>query len=84
MNKLIQIAGHLIKESNDFFIDVAGSGYSDLFPVNKYGTAPDAIQTTLTDIWSRADAAATQSVWLAPTAADTDGNSSFDMILVNN
>lgn len=55
MNKLIQIAGHLIKESNDFFIDVAGSGYSDLFPVNKYGTA-----------------------------ADTDGNSSFDMILVNN
>lgn len=57
-----------IQERN-FLIQVAAGlipGYSS---INKFGAAPDGIQTTATDIWSRADSTPTQQIWVAPTAA---------------
>lgn len=55
--------------SSDYALKVARGQISGVTSVNKFGTAPDGIQTTVTDIWSRADSAATQQIWLAPTAA---------------
>jgi hypothetical protein len=65
----LQIAGEIVRASNNFYLDAAGGSYNDCMTVNKFGAAPDGVQTTATDIWSRADSAATQQVWLAPTAA---------------
>ena len=54
---------------NSFDLEVAKGNIPGHFSVNKYGRAEDGIQTTATDVWDRADAAATQQIWLAPTAA---------------
>jgi len=55
--------------SSDFMLDVARGVIPGMSSVSKFGAAPDGVQTSLTDIWGRADAAATQQIWLAPTAA---------------
>lgn len=55
--------------ARDFGLEVARGRVTGVTSVNKFGSAPDGIQTTITDIWSRANAAVTQQIWLAPTAA---------------
>ena len=53
----------------NYFSELALGNITGRSSVNKYGAAPDGIQLTKTDVWSRADATPTQQIWLAPTAA---------------
>lgn len=53
----------------DLGIQVASGLVSGFSRINKFGAAPEGVQTSATDIWSRADATPTQQIWLAPTAA---------------
>ena len=55
--------------SKKFCLEVARGRISGISAVNKFGEAPEGIQLTATDVWSRANSAATQQIWLAPTAA---------------
>ena len=51
-------------------LDIARGKVSGMSSVNKFGHSPDGIQTTATDIWSRAEVLRLpKQIWLAPTAA---------------
>ncbi len=57
---------HII--STDFLLEVAKGNVTGHASQNKFGRAPDGVQTTATDIWDLADAVPTQQIWVAPTA----------------
>jgi len=58
-----------MKRPFNYFSELALGNIPGRSPTNKFGAAPSGIQTSLVDIWDLADAAPTQQIWLAPTAA---------------
>lgn len=58
-----------MKFVRNYALEVPKGEVDGMTSVNKFGRAPAGIQTTLTDVWDRANATPTQQIWVAPTQA---------------
>jgi hypothetical protein len=78
----------------DPLLEIARDNVTGVTCISKFGAAPGGIETTATDIWSRADGTPTQQIWLAPTAArihtiastsaaDDTGSTGVDTVVVH-
>ena len=56
-------------ETDNLELEIAKGNIDKHSSLNKFGLAPDGLQTTATDIWDRANSSATQQIWVAPTEA---------------
>ena len=55
--------------AQDALLDISRRIVNGVSHVNKFGRAESGIQTTVTDVWDRADSDETQNIWVAPTEA---------------
>lgn len=53
----------------DTDLAIARGVVPDILSDSKFGRSPSGVQTTITDIWDRADASTTQQLWIPPTQA---------------
>lgn len=60
---------NILDNGGDAALNVATGDAEGIYGVNVFGRAISGLQTTATDLWDRANASATQKVWVAPTTA---------------
>lgn len=61
--------GMAVIATHDPILDLLRDKVEEESGVNIRGLAPSGCQTTISDIWDRADSSATQQTWIAPTVA---------------
>jgi hypothetical protein len=62
-------AGLSYKDNTEYNLLVSQGLVQGVAAVTQIGRAPDGVQTTVSDIWSRCDSVPTQQIWIPPTTA---------------
>jgi len=62
-------AGLSYRDNTEYNLLVSQGLVQGVTAVTQIGRAPDGVQTTISDIWSRCDVVPTQQIWIPPTTA---------------